>query len=103
MKQIFEAVPTADSIRKWINEQTQTAMKHFATRVAQAMWNLSENSFTMQSSHEFNALFHGIHKQKIIDALDQKWWNIQLISDQRDWDYFRISMKSWSAWQPMQD
>ncbi len=102
MKEIFKDIPTVDAVRRWLDKETQATMEDFAKKISRAMKNLSRRSFTMQSTPEFNRLFHWIHKQKLIDALSEKGWNIKHTSDQRDGDYFQISMQ-WSGWQPMQD
>lgn len=103
MKKLFDSIPSASQVREWLDDNTERVIQDFAQKVSKAMQSLSNDSFTLQSTSEFSQMYHGIHWQKVRAALEEKWWRAQLISDQRDWDYFKITMLSWSTWQPMTD
>jgi len=103
MKKLFESVPTSTQVRQWLDAETQNVVEEFAKKVTASIQKLSSDSFTLQSSSEFNRMFHWIHWQKVRDTMEEKGWRVQLISDQRDGDYFKISMLGQSTWQPMTD
>lgn len=93
METIFDKIPSAQDVQRWINKDVQEAMESFISRIAKALEKMNSWSVTLQADRD-GALFNGIHGEKIKDALKKKWWDIKYTPDQRDWDYFTISMSN---------
>lgn len=99
MNDIFEKIPSAQDVQRWINKDIQDAIESFVVRASKAIERMNERSVNIQANWDWR-LLNWIHSEKIKEAFRKKWWEIKYTSDQRDWDYITISMKNyeWSYW-----
>jgi len=93
MNEIFEQIPKARDIKNNINKETQEIIEHFIKKVTKAINSMNSDSTNISIENKEYQVFNWIHKNKIIDAFNSKWWDIKYVEEQRDWDYVIVSMK----------
>ena len=100
MKNIFEKIPSAQDVQRWINKDVQDTIEDFICRVSKVIEKMNTRSISIQADYWDWKIINWIHWQKIKQAFREKWWEIKYNLDERDWDYITISMKDyeWPYW-----
>lgn len=92
METIFNKIPTAQSVREWLNEATQNAIRDFVERATKALENLSSEKAVLQAKTGDHKIINGIASENLRNEFRKKWWEITYHSEQRDGDYITIKM-----------
>jgi len=94
MNEIFEQIPNASIA----TEEIKKDISEFIKRVSEIIMQKKSEEIQIELNNKEIEIMTWRFKEKIIEAFNEKWWNIEISSNKKmtwpQWDIYEIEVKT---------